>query len=189
MSSIEAQLGEKFLSGGDHHVMGTHNRVMGLSDRHYLEVISIAPHLPKPERPRWFNLDTFDGQPRLITWVVRTDDLEVFCRHYPAMFGDIVEMSRGDLTWRITVPQDGSLVEGGVLPMVIEWPKGVHPTTNLAEQGMRLDRLVLNHPNPQKIIGLLKVLGGTRLLETVRVESGAPSLKAMIYSPSGPAVI
>jgi len=38
--------------GGAHPRMGTHNRVLGMADGIYLEVIAIDPDAPAPSRPR-----------------------------------------------------------------------------------------------------------------------------------------
>jgi hypothetical protein len=64
--------------GGKHVAMGTHNALVRLSERTFLEIIAIDPAGIKPARPRWFELDTIALQaelaerPRLIHWVART---------------------------------------------------------------------------------------------------------------------
>src|SRR5664279_5431405 len=63
--------------GGIHTKMGTHNCLLKLGNSIYLEVIAANKDIPKPERPRWFELDEFfpDTNPRLLTWVVRTNSI------------------------------------------------------------------------------------------------------------------
>ena len=79
---VERILGIRPQPGGQHKPMGTHNLVLSLGERCYLEVIAIDPDLPKPERPRWFGLDGSNlhqrlrARPRLIHWVARTPDLD-----------------------------------------------------------------------------------------------------------------
>ncbi|MFT7058852.1 MAG: hypothetical protein ACJASV_001357, partial [Pseudorhodobacter sp.] len=57
---VEAQLGVTLAPGGQHPLMATHNRLLGLADD-YLEVITINPDAPAPPHPRWFDLDRFSG--------------------------------------------------------------------------------------------------------------------------------
>ena len=72
--------------GGKHVAMGTHNALLRLSDRSFLEIIAIDPEGTKPARPRWFELDSIVLQselterPRLIHWVVRTTRRRPRCR-------------------------------------------------------------------------------------------------------------
>ena len=54
-------------------------------------------------------------------------------------------MQRGDFAWRISVPADGHLPEGGVVPSLIQWDVGGHPTERLPDAGCRLLALVLQH--------------------------------------------
>src|SRR5215218_4849383 len=102
---VEAALGARPGPGGVHERMGTHNLVLSLGPAAYLEVIAINPAAPPPGRPRWFGLDELepDAPPRLAAWVCRTTDLDAL-KDLP---GPIETMTRGPLTWRITVPPDG----------------------------------------------------------------------------------
>ena len=122
--------------GGEHPRMGTHNYFLRLGEKVYLEIIAINPNSPRPQRPRWFQLDELrsDAPPRLATWIVRTDDISAVAAS-PVPLGVVEPMSRGELNWLITIPPDGSLPLKGVAPTVIQWPAGVHPTTTLQHTG------------------------------------------------------
>ena len=111
-AAVEAALGVKLSPGGQHALMGTHNRLLGLGDL-YLEVIAVDPAAPPPGHPRWFRLDQFTGAPRLTNWVVAVDDLEGALAVAPAGAGQAVDLARGDLRWRIAVPPDGTLPRCG----------------------------------------------------------------------------
>ncbi len=80
---VQDALGVPMAGGGKHAAVGTHNRVLKLGPGQYLEVIAIDPEGRQPEFPRWFNLDDPEFQdrlktrPRLITWVVRTENVDV----------------------------------------------------------------------------------------------------------------
>jgi len=190
---LEARLGVALAPGGVHPRMGTHNRVLRLGDGVYLELIAIDPAATPPGRPRWFGLDEPElaarlaERPRLVAWVAATDDLDAATAASPFPHGPIHEMTRGDLVWRITIPDDGAAVEGGVVPTLIEWPPGVHPTKRMADAGCTLERLTIRHPDAGRIASGLVAIG----LEdaTVDVVDGAPSLAATIVTPAGRVVL
>ena len=60
---IERQLGVRPQPGGQHVAMGTHNALLKLGPRAYLEVIAIDPDGVPPARPRWFALDALPNIP------------------------------------------------------------------------------------------------------------------------------
>src|SRR6185503_14763543 len=73
-----AILGIEPEAGGKHERMGTHNRLLKLGEALYLEVIAIDPEGAPPTHARWFELDHFtpESEPRLVTWVARTRDID-----------------------------------------------------------------------------------------------------------------
>ena len=105
--------------GGKHVAMGTHNALLRLGERVYLEIIAIDPQAAKPSHPRWFELDRIALQselterPRLVHWVARTADIEQACAQCPVPLGAVHPMARGDYRWRITIPADGALPARG----------------------------------------------------------------------------
>ena len=58
--------------------------------------------------------------------MVNTDDLGAVIAASPVDLGEVIELSRGDLSWRLTVPRDGSLAEGEEkgLSFVVSKPDG-----------------------------------------------------------------
>jgi hypothetical protein len=190
---LEARLGVALAPGGTHPRMGTHNRVLRLGDGLYLELIAIDPDVPQPGRPRWFGLDEpalaarLVERPRLVAWVAATDDLDAATVASPFPLGPVHEMTRGDLVWRITIPDDGRSVEGGAVPTLIEWPPGVHPTNRMPDAGCTLEQLTIHHPEPARIRAGLDAIGLVDL--SVRVVEGVPSLAASITTPTGRALI
>ena len=75
--------------GGKHVAMGTHNALLRLGDRIYLEIIAIDPEGTKPSRPRWFDLDDIALQaelterPQLVHWAARIDGYRAIERSIP----------------------------------------------------------------------------------------------------------
>lgn len=171
----ESRLGAACDGGGAHPLMGTHNRLMRLAGGPYLEVIAIDPDAPSPGRPRWFTLDRektksrFATGPGALCWVAAVSDIETAVRQCGYDCGQITTVTRGDLQWRLTIPDDGSLPAGGVLPSLIEWPEGMHPVTSLAETDIYLDTIHLTHPDPAHIEACLDRLG---LASIATVNSG-----------------
>lgn len=161
----ESRLGAACDGGGAHPLMGTHNRLMRLAGGPYLEVIAIDPDASSPGRPRWFTLDRektksrFATGPGALCWVAAVSDIETAVRQCGYDCGQITTVTRGDLQWRLTIPDDGSLPAGGVLPSLIEWPEGIHPVASLAETDIYLDTIHLTHPDPAHIEACLDRLG------------------------------
>lgn len=146
----ERVLGVTPQPGGQHPLMGTHNRLVNISGplhpRCYLEVIAIDPQAPQPGRPRWFDLDQptlrqrLAEGPGLIHWVARVPSLDAalaYWRSEGVDAGEAVEASRGALRWRIALRADGRRLRREALPVLIEWG-AAHPTDSLPDQGVQL---------------------------------------------------
>jgi len=133
--------------GGRHPTMGTHNALLKIGPRAFLEVIAIDPAAAKPARPRWFDLDSVAMQgdlaerPRLICWVARTTDIERAVSACPIALGTIHAASRGDFRWRITIADDGSRPCEGIVPTLIQWDVTAHPADTLPQTQVTLAQL------------------------------------------------
>lgn len=180
---IKNALGIDMPSGGAHPLMGTHNKLLSLGSDVFLELIAIDPHAEEPGRPRWFNLDRFDGAPRLGTWVLGTDDIESALASAHQDSGLATQITRGGLEWLISVPDNGAMPMGGGFPTLIEWPTRPHPASRMTDLNCRLRRLTIEHPEVEEIerlighridTGLIKITEGTDL-----------KIKASIQTPSG----
>jgi hypothetical protein len=186
---VESRLGVRTHQGGRHVAMGTHNALVGLGPRLYLEIIAIDPEGVTPARPRWFDLDEprmragLSESPALIHWGARTRDIEADAARSSVDLGTIVAMQRGDFAWRLTVPDDGHLPERGLVPTLIEWSGQRHPADTLYDAGVRLVALAGEHPDPAPVRSALGALG---LSDTLKVTYGrAPRLAAMLRTPRG----
>lgn len=189
---VTAALGIAPAPGGQHLKMGTHNALLNLGPSCYLEVIAIDPSLPSPDRPRWFRLDEQAIQERLKNgpflhhWVVRTKDIETASALAPDLFGPVVPMSRGQLNWLITIPADGSLPAGGILPSLIQWQE-TEPAPLLPDQGLRLESLRINTTEVHQVESIVEQLA---LEQPVSIAAAdARSLSATIKTPSGSRIL
>src|SRR5690348_9646989 len=157
---VESILGVALQAGGEHQRMATHNALLRLGDSTYLEVIAPNPAASRPDEPRWFELDRMsaDQLPRLATWVARTDDIKATTTGCHGEFGDIAPMSRGSVLWLITIPAQGALLAGGIIPMLVEWRIAKHPAAALEDKGCALRQLDLFHPNLDAVAKILDCL-------------------------------
>lgn len=180
-SHVTDVLGVALQPGGAHAHFGTHNHLMGLADGVYLEAISIDPAAPAPSYPRWFDMDSFSGAPRLTNWICQTPDIEALVQDLPEA-GDIVSLERGDLKWRMAVPADGKLPFDGCFPALIQWDCEDHPAELLPHTGCRLDQLLVTHPDVMRLQQrLAPYLDDSR----VHFETGSAGLAARIDCPNG----
>jgi Glyoxalase-like domain len=190
----EAMLGVTPGPGGQHALMGTHNRLLKIATaaypNAYLEIIAIDPDAPPPGRPRWFGLDDpalqarlADG-PRLIHAVARSTMLDM---HRWGLItvgqkpGDPVNAGRdtpeGRLEWQILLRDDGRLDCGGALPTLLQW-NGRHPAEAMPESGVTLRSLALCGV-PDRARDVLRLRG-------VNVSSApGPALRATFATPLG----
>ena len=189
---MSERLGIDLARGSKHDLMGTHNRVMRTGPGCFFELIAVDPEAPRPSRTRWFSLDDpetaarLDERARALTWVVRTDDLEGTIARSPIDLGEILHFTRGDRTWRLTVPADGSLPGGGLLPGFIEWSPGPHPSEAQDDLGVRLTSIRLSHPRPHELSATLRALSVDQL---AAVAEGEPGLAFELEMPRGRIVI
>lgn len=185
------RLGVDMTVGGAHPKMGTHNRLTRTGADNFLEIIAIDPEQADPERARWYRMDdpavhaATKTTPLPLAWIVATDDLDavlVAARDLGLDLGEAVQVSRGDLTWRIAVRDDGDLPEGGTLPVFIQWPEGPHPAMRMPDLGLSISKLILRHPEPDRLDRLLSALG---VRDMVQLESGRAGIAAEISRSDG----
>ena len=179
---VEDALGVPLQPGGEHDVFHTHNMLLGLEDGLYLEAISINPNAPGPARPRWFDLDHFSGTPRLTNWICATDDLPGDLTDLGAAFGTPVSLKRGDLRWRMAVPQSGRLPFENCAPALIQWDSDDHPARRLTQRGVRLLRLTVSHPD---VTALQDTLTRNLVDDRIAFEQGTAGLSAEFHTPHG----
>ncbi len=179
VAHVEAALGVPLQTGGAHAVFGTHNKLLGLSDGLYLEAIAVDPDAQPQRLPRWFDLDRFSGQPRISNWICRSEDLEQALSGLPDGAGQPLQLTRADLKWLMAVPGTGRLPFENMFPALIQW-QGPHPAPRLQQQGCRLRRLVVAHPEAVALQALLPLHDGR-----IVFEAGAAGFLAEFETPHG----
>lgn len=194
----EATLGVVPGPGGEHPLMGTHNRLLRIATvdypRAYLEIIAVQPGREPQRARRWFDLDdealraTLRRQgPRLVHFVANVPDVQqaaAALRSTGIDRGDVVrasrETARGLLEWQITLRPDGQRLYQGVWPTLIEWG-AVHPAAAMAESGVTLQGLALRHPEAGALRAAQAVIG----LQGVTLQEGPANLCAVLDTPRG----
>jgi len=189
---IREHLGVDIPKGGFHATMGTHNHLMQLGNGAYLELIAVNPEAEVPLHPRWFALDdalmreSLRQQPRLITWVMNTTDLQHVKAFSDLDIGSPTALTRNNLSWEIALTGDGRLLGNGLLPYVIQWHSEPHPSGGMADLGCRLESLELHHNRAGWLYDKLKSFGADALVTVHALnDSEAPFLVANIETPDG----
>lgn len=161
VDAIAEQFGVRAEGGGQHLGLGTHNRLLALGPRTYLEIIAPDPNQPEPAVPRPFGVDGVT-EPGLVGWAVSCDDIDQ-AREVAAARGfdpgDVIDGQRrtaaGEvLRWRLT----SNALVGGVVPFLISWGDTPSPALS-APAGLVLESLHVEHPSPALITTRLQALG------------------------------
>lgn len=198
----EATLGVPPGPGGEHPLMGTHNRLLRIATvdypRAYLEIIAIQMGRTPQRTRRWFDLDDEALQaevarfgPRLIHYVANVNDAPAATqalRRLGIDRGEPVAASRqtdrGLLQWQITLRDDGQRLFDGTLPTLIQWGD-THPAPFMPESGVTLQSLVVTHPRAGELQAAYDAIG----VQNVRVREGAADLHATLDTPRGRVVL
>ena len=201
----EATLGITPGPGGEHPLMGTHNRLLRLAtspglggNAAYLEIIAInpaaTPTLVAPAR-RWFDMDDLalrervaQQGPQLVHWVARVPALTGALQAWQRLGidrGEARAASRptpaGLLEWQISLRPDGQRLFDGCLPTLIQWG-AQHPTSAMPDSGLTLQSLALQHPQ----VSLLQIACDALGLTGLTLTEGPASLEAQLHTPRGP---
>jgi hypothetical protein len=177
------------VQGGGHVGLGTANYLVDLGGGSYLEIIGPDPNQPEPEQPRPFGIDELQV-PRMVTWAIRTDDLDALiadARSAGYDIADPIAMSRrtvdGELlAWRLAFapPRYGD----GVVPFVIDWGSTPHPTSRRLPR-TELVELRARHPDPESVRPALAALRAE-----LSVDFGElASLTAVVAGADGPVTL
>jgi hypothetical protein len=184
---LERRFGTAFTGGGRHPGWGTRNRILPLKGRRYLEVIGPDEADPASAGRRLLDVDELDG-PRMAWWAVRPFLMPLTCGELEAagiVPGDVIEGRRevdggGELVWQMTDPR--VRLEGGIVPLVIDWEGAAHP--GAPDSPVTLVDLRLEHPDAARLNTAFGQVG----LPTVH-PGEAPGITATFDTPQGTVVL
>jgi hypothetical protein len=174
--------------GGQHPGLGTHNALLALGPRTYLEIIAPDPSQSAPAGPLPFGLGRVSG-PELRAWAAAPDDLDGVVERSRAAgfgYGPVTTGQRrtaagNDLAWRMADRPDTA--DNGVAPFLIDWADTPHPATT-APAGVTLTELRLSSPGPERLTLLLQLVG----LDIPVERAERSSFRAVLTRPDGNAV-
>ena len=197
----EATLGVTPGPGGEHPLMGTHNRLLRIATPDfpsaYLEIIATNSIANKDQRTPgkcWFDMENPDlsarvarDGPLLIHWIARVPDVRAAVARLATQGidrGEVVQASRatpsGLLQWQITLRPDGQRLMDGCLPTLIQWGD-THPAASMPESRVTLQSLQLQHPDAAALRTACDSLGLTQ----TPITPGPPRLSARLQTPRG----
>lgn len=190
---VRALLGVEAAPGGGHPGVGTHNALLSLGKRTYLEIIAPDPNQDVPRSAWPYGLGRLT-QPRLFNWAVRPGDWEVYVKNL-AVLGVQTRTRDGSrqrpdgqlLKWKSLQLPIPTQVRGvdltGLIPFPIDWLDSPLPAAD-APAGPSLESLEVRHPDAAAVKEAVEVLH----LPCKASGSGHPGLEARIRLQSGDTV-
>ena len=187
---IQDEFGIAAGEGGRHLGVGTHNALVALGGRTYLEIIAPDPEQLVPQAALPYGLGSLSA-PRLINWAVRVPDMDAWAAKLyelgiPTQLRarDRVNPDGRRLAWRTAAMPAATIVNGvnltGLMPFAIDWQDTVHPSET-APGGIVLESLSLCHPRIQVVQAAAAALELPVLVE----QAAEPCLKAQVRSRLG----
>jgi hypothetical protein len=180
---VEQDTGVRAAFGGVHPGRGTHNALLSLGERRYLEIMAPDPaQNVTPQIPRLRELK----EPRIVGWAAHIEDMEKLVerlRKASLQFegprpGSRQRPDGKTLHWKSLTLKDD---HGGLLPFFIEWSTdSIHPSVD-APKGCSLGRFEAASPEKEDLLHAASLLG----LDLYVNVSNDPSLQAIIVGPKG----
>jgi hypothetical protein len=180
---VEERTGIRAALGGVHPGRGTHNALLSLGPRCYLEIL--APD-PAQQTLAWFRDLPNLSEPRLVGWMSHPGELTSLAeslRQSGSSYEGPRESSRQrpdgrTLRWKLLRLADDS---SGLLPVLIEWSSdSLHPAED-APIGCSLLQFEISSPDPEQVQKTLRAVG-----ITLPISFGdRPQFRARIAGPKG----
>jgi hypothetical protein len=180
---VENKLQTKLSDIGYHKDMGTHNRVIKISERVYLEIISIDPEKKNLKNRKWFNLDNSKLQsklkksPQIIGYVIENKDTKII-KHYDPFF----ESSRDIYKWQFSMPTfnknflDSEILDAGLIPSLISW-KSDKPVYQMKKNQFELISFEIRLSKSQQHFNtFFKSFGGIEYVSVLKTTEEEPSI-------------
>jgi hypothetical protein len=182
---VELGTGVRARFGGQHPGRGTHNALLSLGGRQYLEIIAMDPEQGEAPGLLYPELKTL-SEPRFIAWAVAVENVADIAKRVAAanlesigpLAGSRMQADGNLLRWK-TLRIVGPSVEG--LPFFIEWQKGTPHPSQTSPSGCRLTSFEIDHTDPEETRRILKSLD----TEATITLGARVRLKARLRTPKG----
>jgi hypothetical protein len=182
---LEHKTGVRARFGGQHPGRGTHNALLSLGGRRYLEIIAIDPLQTEAPGLLFPGLKTL-SQPQLIAWAVAVESVVETAKRAAAanietigpLAGSRAQADGSLLTWK-TLRLVGPQVAG--LPFFIEWQAGTAHPSQQSPVGCTLTAFEVGHPDAPWLRRTLLELG----VDVQVVHASRLGLKARLQTPKG----
>ena len=183
---VEHRTGVRARFGGQHPGRGTHNALLSLGSRQYLEIIAIDPKQVEAAGLLFPELKDL-SEPRLIGWAVAVENLVETARRATTqniatigpLAGSRVQADGSLLAWQ-TLRISGPRAEG--LPFFIEWQRGTAHPSQHSPSGCTLTSFEVEHTDAERMRRTLKGLGVDAKVVPSALEV---RLKARLQTPQG----
>lgn len=118
---------------------GTHNALLGLGEKMYLEIMAPDPSSELAAGKSLFH-DFLGDAPRLVRWVLRSTEIDAETEAAKLQGFDLGSVQPGQrrqpdgtvLTWRLSDPY--CTPRQGLQPFLIDWGQTKHPASQLATE-------------------------------------------------------
>ena len=160
---VEQKTGVRANFGGPHPGRGTHNALLSLGGRQYLEIIARDPQQPQATPLMFAGLEGLK-EPRFVSWAVAVDTIETVSRRALAADCKVVGPTEGSrartdgklLKWKTLTVTDPAI---DLLPFVIAWDRETpHPSQD-SPTGCTLLSFEIQHSDPERLRDLLAKFG------------------------------
>ncbi len=179
--------GVRAVAGGNHRKLGTHNALMHLGNRSYLEIV--APD-PDHDGGPWSRSLQELTEPTLLHWVLARSNLGDYTKGLSGLIGgdnEVGSIARhhptlGELSWEILLlPQHD---HGCLVPFLIDWGDSTHPT-ELLEHRCTLGNARISTSDLPDVMKIASWLG----IDAEFVEASEPKLEFRIDTPKGEIIL
>ena len=182
---VERRTGVRARFGGRHPGRGTHNALLSLGGRQYLEIIAIDPEQAEAPGLLFPELKGL-SQPKLIAWAVAVESVADTAERAKAanietigpLEGSRAQADGSMLRWK-TLRIGGPPVEG--VPFLIEWQKDIAHPSESSPSGCRLTSFAIEHTDAKQMRRMLQGLG----VEATIISGSGVRLKARLQTPKG----